>query len=244
MNDKLKIIENFDYPYAPMNSYYQIPPPDKEEFVNYKTWVGGIWEIQGNLQKKFLISQGLIPEHKFLDVGCGCLRAGVKLIDFLNKDNYYGLDINSYLLKMGLEKEIPKYKLQDKVNTKNFSISEDFTLDFQEDIKFDMAISQSVFTHLPLNHLYFCLLKLKDYFKSESKFFVTFWLIPEESNLCDTFLWNNQILTSHISDTYHYKKTQIELIFKDPSINKFWKCDYIGDWNHPLDQKIFCFIRK
>lgn len=231
--------------YSPINSYYYSPNQNEENLINYKDWVGGssLWELQGNLQKNFLISQGLSPEHKFLDLGCGCLRAGIKLIEYLYKDNYYGQDINLYLLRMGLENEMPN-NLKDKVNINNFCISKDFTLLFDQDIKFDMAISQSVFTHLPLNHLYYCLLKIKDYFKKDSKFFVSYWIIPEDYNLCDFFDWGHGIITSHISDVYHYKKSQIENIFKDPLINKFWSLEYIGDWNHPRDQKMFCFIKN
>lgn len=171
-------------------------------------------------------------------------ESGIKLIDFLDKYNYYGQDVNPYLVKMGLEQEVPKYNLQEKINKKNFSISADFTLSFEEDVKFDMAISQSVFTHLPINHLYFCLLKLKNYFLKNSKFFVSFWLIPEESNLCDNFVWSDGLVTSHISDTYHYKKSQIESIILNSPINQYWDCSYIGNWNHPVNQKMFCFIRK
>ena len=44
--------------------------------------VGGLWELHGDLQKNYLIGQGLNPEHKLLDIGCGVFRLGVKIILF------------------------------------------------------------------------------------------------------------------------------------------------------------------
>lgn len=227
-----------------MNSYYTSPSKEEEQFQDYRNWVGGKWEEFGKLHIDFLTSQGLKPEHKFLDVGCGCLRGGIKLIEYLNENNYYGQDINSYLVKMGYEKEVPKAELQHKIKKDNFCVTLDFSLNFSDRVKFDMGISQSVFTHLTLNHLYVCLLNIKNHFKSEAKFFVTFWIIPEENNLNDKVFWDNGIVSSHITDPFHYKRSQIEYIVNDPSISEFWNCEYLGDWNHPRNQKMFCFTRK
>lgn len=226
-----------------MNSYYKTSKEDTFEFIDHRNWVGGKWEEFGKLHIDFLSSQGLKPHHKFLDIGCGCLRGGIKLIEYLDENNYYGQDINSYLVNMGYEKEVPNAGLENKIQKNNFCISFDFSLNFK-DVKFDMGISQSVFTHLTINHLYGCLLNIKDYFKSDAKFFVTFWIIPEEKNLNDRVLWDGSIVSSHTSDPFHYKRSQIEYIAKDPIISEFWSCDYIGDWNHPRNQKMFCFTKK
>lgn len=226
-----------------MNHYYFNPPKEYEDIIDYKSWVGGNWDQFGKLYLNFLISQGLNSQHKVLDVGCGCLRGGVKLIQFLNKNNYYGQDINEYLVRMGLEKEVPKYQISDKICKENFCISNDFTLFFQNEVKFDIGISQSVFTHLPLNHLYLCLLNIKDYFKIGAKFFVTFWIISDEKEINNEYIWDG-IKTTHINDPYHYKKSQIESVAKDSLISEFWDYFYIGEWGHPRHQKMFCFIKK
>ena len=49
---------------------------------HHREVIGGMWEELGRLQKRFLIEQGLKPDHRFLDMGCGSLRAGVPLTDF------------------------------------------------------------------------------------------------------------------------------------------------------------------
>jgi cyclopropane fatty-acyl-phospholipid synthase-like methyltransferase len=43
--------------------------------------IGGLGELMGDHQLQFLVDQGLKPEHRLLDIGCGSLRLGVKAID-------------------------------------------------------------------------------------------------------------------------------------------------------------------
>src|SRR6266446_8468342 len=61
----------------------------------YRRFVGGAgdyWELIGQLQFRFLVDQGLAPSETFVDVGCGALRGGVKLIRYLAPDRYLGID--------------------------------------------------------------------------------------------------------------------------------------------------------
>ena len=55
------------------------PRPTDEETLTkegHREFVGGIWEVMGKLQFDFLVKQGLRPNHVFLDIACGSLRAG------------------------------------------------------------------------------------------------------------------------------------------------------------------------
>jgi hypothetical protein len=56
--------------------------------------VGGLWEAIGRLQADFLVSPCLQPHHHLLDIGCGSLRGGAKLISYLDAGNYVGTDLN------------------------------------------------------------------------------------------------------------------------------------------------------
>lgn len=56
--------------------------------------VGGLWQQMGQLQFDFLVRQGLKPEHRLLDIGCGTLRGGRHFIRYLNPGNYTGMDIS------------------------------------------------------------------------------------------------------------------------------------------------------
>lgn len=52
----------------------------------------GQWRQKRNLQRSFLLASGLQPSHQLLDIGCGTLRGGIPLIDYLEKGNYVGLE--------------------------------------------------------------------------------------------------------------------------------------------------------
>jgi SAM-dependent methyltransferase len=108
--------------------------------------IGGDWEEYGSLQRDFLIEQGLRPEHRFLDFGCGSGRLARKLVPYLNKGNYVGLDISAgalgyavYLacLEGWAEKE-PKFDMVDGDILRSFDWP-----------PFDFACAFSVFIHLP-----------------------------------------------------------------------------------------------
>jgi SAM-dependent methyltransferase len=68
----------------------------------------------GRDQFDYLIDQGLKPEHRLLDVGCGALRAGVWLIQYLEEGNYFGVESHLESLKAAAEYEIPLHGLGDK----------------------------------------------------------------------------------------------------------------------------------
>src|SRR5438128_11168021 len=80
---------------------------------DHRQQVGGLWEKIGELQFRFLVDEGLAPQHHLLDVGCGSLRGGVHFIKYLESTNYYGIDKNSDLLAAGRE-ELERAELTDK----------------------------------------------------------------------------------------------------------------------------------
>jgi hypothetical protein len=71
-------------------------------------FVGGLWHELGELQFKFLVDHGLRPNHVLLDIACGSLRAGIRLIPYLQSGNYLGIDINSSLIEHGKKDSVLK----------------------------------------------------------------------------------------------------------------------------------------
>lgn len=56
------------------------------------------WDSHGELQRDFLITQGLRPEHCLLDIGCGGGRLARKVVPYLHPGNYHGVDISQAAL--------------------------------------------------------------------------------------------------------------------------------------------------
>ncbi|MGC2692617.1 MAG: class I SAM-dependent methyltransferase, partial [Desulfobaccales bacterium] len=44
---------------------------------------------------------GLKPEHYLMDIGCGTLRGGIPLIDYLKEGHYFGIETRKEVLDEG-----------------------------------------------------------------------------------------------------------------------------------------------
>ena len=76
---------------ANINSYYsmKIKVEDIEKNVHQGS-VGGLWEELGELTFSFLINKANMKSGmKILDLGSGCFRCGIKIIEHLNPANYW-----------------------------------------------------------------------------------------------------------------------------------------------------------
>tara|TARA_R110000782_G_scaffold82896_1_gene162857 strand:+ start:1724 stop:2425 length:702 start_codon:yes stop_codon:yes gene_type:complete len=207
--------------------------------------VGGKWEEYGKLYLNILKKYGLTSQNKVLDIGCGCFRGGIELIKYLDPFNYYGIEVNKELIEIGLNYEIPNYNLQNKVGKKNFLITNNFNLeDFN--VKFDMAIAQSIFTHLPLNYLFYFLVKVSKFFVENSKLIISFWICPEDKNIIDPIIYNfddGELKTQHLKPHFHYKLSQIINLISHPDISINWNYKILNDI-HPRQQKFILFTKK
>jgi hypothetical protein len=57
----------------------------------------------GRFELHELIARGVRPDDTFVDYGCGTLRLGVLLIEYLEPGRYFGLDIDERILAVGRE---------------------------------------------------------------------------------------------------------------------------------------------
>lgn len=71
------------------------------------------WKAKRDFQIAFLRRQGLQPEHRLLDFGCGTLRGGIPLISYLEPGNYVGLDAREEVLPEARE-ELRTAGLEDR----------------------------------------------------------------------------------------------------------------------------------
>jgi ubiquinone/menaquinone biosynthesis C-methylase UbiE len=110
-----------------------------------ETWV----EI-GKFQFDFLVSHGLRPDHRFLDIGCGNLRLGTQLIPYLDTQMYVGIEISARIVGAALD-VIRSNDLQQKLPY-IFLVSET-NYGFLPENHFDAVHAHSVFSHLPIDEV-------------------------------------------------------------------------------------------
>src|SRR5262249_7117075 len=128
--------------------------------------VGGAWDEIGQLQFDYLVSQGLKPDDAFLDLGCGVLRGGRHFISYLEAGNYYGIDANPDMIRVG-DEVVAQSGSTSKQPT--LRVTETFDIDFGR--QFDKGLALSVFTHLPINSIYRALVNIGDQFRGGGFFY-------------------------------------------------------------------------
>lgn len=136
-----------------------------------KNAVGGLWDEMGKLQFNYLLKNGLKPEHRFLDFGCGALRGGLHYIGYLNAGNYEGIDISEDILREG-----KKFLKEANLEGKNpvLHLVNDLSFRCVEGKKFDYIIAQSVLSHMPLKEIETSFVNIKKVMKPETIYFATF----------------------------------------------------------------------
>ena len=198
----------------------------------HRSFVGGMWDEIGCLQLDFLKAHGLTPNSTLLDIGCGSLRLGVRAVDYLGPGKYWGTDLNVELLDAGYESEIRPAGLIGKLPRSNLVVDGDFSFP-QIPRSFDFAIAQSVFTHLPLNHMRLCLARLASHVESPCKFFFTVFTPASGATVTDSSQQPvGGVVTHPHRDPYHYTVADV----KYAAWGTPWCIDFIGAWSHPRNQ--------
>src|SRR4051794_39880695 len=104
----------------------------------------GDFEPVGRLGFDVLLREGLRPDSRVLDVGCGALRLGYWLMRFLDSSCYFGIEPNREMLKTGLE-QIVEPDVVARADA-HFAHNDDF--DFAGfGVEFDFVYARSVWTH-------------------------------------------------------------------------------------------------
>jgi SAM-dependent methyltransferase len=60
-----------------------------------------LWKMKRDFQIAFLKSIGMAREHYVLDLGCGVLRGGLPIVEYLDPGHYYGIESRSAVLEEG-----------------------------------------------------------------------------------------------------------------------------------------------
>jgi hypothetical protein len=183
-------------------------------------FVGGLWHEMGDLQFKFLVEHGLLPGHVLLDIACGSLRLGVRVVPYLDAGNYLGIDVKEDLIAHGKSVELGNALC--RIKRPEFVVSGAFEFE-RFSRKPDIAMAQSLFSHLIQQDIALCLRNLSEHRKDSTVLYATFFEV-------DAPVPNGS--RSHPHAVFQYTREEMEQVGKRAG----WKMDYLGDWNHPRGQ--------
>lgn len=160
-------------------------------YVDHTNWrvaqdpkeaIGGMWEEIGALQLDFLRREGLTPQDRLLDLGCGTLRGGRHFIGYLDAGKYTGIDISPACI------DAARALVRDEgLEAKNpaLILNKSRKLEFAEfaGASFDYILAQSVLTHLPAEIIAECFDHVGRVMHPASKFYFTYWSAEEPSQI-------------------------------------------------------------
>jgi len=110
-----------------------------------------LWKMKRSFQIRFLKEMKLKPEHYLLDIGCGTLRGGIPLIDWLQDGHYFGIETRAKALDEG-RRELKEAGLEGKNST--LLLTSDIS-QLNIELTFDYVWAFSVLIHMTdeiLNH--------------------------------------------------------------------------------------------
>jgi cyclopropane fatty-acyl-phospholipid synthase-like methyltransferase len=195
--------------------------------------VGGRWDELGRLQFDFLVRQGLSPNQRLLDIGCGCLRGGLHFVRFLEAGNYFGLDMNYSLLEAG-RMELAAAGLECKNPT--LLLDEKFDLSRLGE-RFPFVLAMSVFTHLFMNQIARCLVEVEKVLGPGGRFFATIFRAPRPAHLEPIVHPPGEIRTFFDADPFHVSLEEIDFVARNAGLT----VHEVEDWRHPRGQVMLQF---
>jgi SAM-dependent methyltransferase len=127
-----------------------------------------------HLEFIYFLRQGLKPEHKLLDVGCGFLRCGLLFMEYLDVGNYYGFDKEERYLRAGVF-GVLYWRAYHREPNILYSKGFDFGIS-EFGTEFDFAIALSVLNHNSEEGIKTCIRSVVSCLKPHGKFYASFVL--------------------------------------------------------------------
>lgn len=203
--------------------------------LDHRKAVGGLWDELGRKQFDFLVAEGLKPDDRLLDVGCGSLRGGVHFVRYLAAGCYHGLDIDARLLAAG-RRELEAVGLDPSAAT---LIQDDAFRFSRFKTDFGWALAQSVFTHLPLNTIMRCLGEIERVLTPGGRFYATFFENPGPRLRLDSFRPSTNLVSFLDADPFFYDPDVFRWAVEGSRLN----VELVGDWGHPRNQQMLLFTK-
>jgi SAM-dependent methyltransferase len=129
------------------------------------------WERHGDLQRDFLISQGLTPRNTLLEIGCGTGRLARKIAPYLGMTNYVGVDIsegavrsaNALSEEEGWAAKMPTISTLWPVRRVDYIWAFSVTIHLPQEILFELMHRASAVMHLASRFYFSYVPELRDH---------------------------------------------------------------------------------
>jgi SAM-dependent methyltransferase len=126
-----------------------------------------LWAMKRSFQIQFLKNVGLEPEHYLADLGCGTLRGGIPIIEYLAEGHYCGIEVRAEVLEEG-RKELREAGLEGK---RPLLIGADKLSALELDGRFDFIWAFSVLIHMSDEVLDGCLGFVRRHLRPRGSFY-------------------------------------------------------------------------
>ncbi|MEY2467736.1 MAG: hypothetical protein QOF21_434 [Actinomycetota bacterium] len=132
-----------------------VPPTPQQIATHFApvVFTGGpfwVFEEVGRASFVSLLERGLYPHSNVLDFGCGALRIGYWLINFLQPDRYFGIEPDTTTLQFGIDQVVGPEVIAAK--RPSFDANEDLDMTVFNRT-FDFAVARSIWTHTARSHM-------------------------------------------------------------------------------------------
>lgn len=127
--------------------------------------------VCGKAQLEILKMDGLRPEMKVLEIGCGCLSAGIPIMQAIEVGNYVGIEPNQWLIDAASQVEPWRQIISQSQPT--FLAVTDFDAS-STGKKFDRIVAHSVLAHCSYNQMITLLENIRKVISSDGRAVISF----------------------------------------------------------------------
>jgi SAM-dependent methyltransferase len=182
----------------------------------------GYWDRLQAYQFDFLKTMGLKPHHTVLDIGCGPLQGGIKLIEYLDANQYTGIDLRAQTITEAY-RQVVQHKLIHKNPT--LILSESFGRQELTNRTFDYFWVSQLLYHLSGDEIEDLFFQIASQMKPTSVFFGD--IIDYKPQSVPTALWQ---------EFKYYRHQPEDLVFMaDNAGLNLTILGQIGDFGYPGD---------
>ncbi|NNE56620.1 MAG: tetratricopeptide repeat protein [Hellea sp.] len=119
-----------------------------------------------------LLQNGLRPDHKILDFGCGAVRLGYWIVRLVDSGNYYGIEPDAKMLEAGKKHALGPQLIKSKKPEFSTNSDCDFSVFGQT---FDYVVARSILTHTTAGMLIKILKSFKDNSHDDAIMMASYW---------------------------------------------------------------------